>query len=211
MVKPLTGSARPPVMAKIDYKKSLPEVYGARRAPAEVRVPGGTFLAVDGVGEPGDAAFQEAMHQLFTLAYTTRFTMKKAGGVDFTVPALECVYLDNPCEKGRREWHWRVMVRVPPCVKAPTLREVRKAIAAKKGPATDAVKRITWAEGKALQLLHVGPYDQVGTAYQRLADETAARGLQVVGPAHEIYLNDPRRVAPERLKTIVRMAVKKGR
>lgn len=198
------------VMAKIDYKKSLPELYGARREVAEVRVPSGTFLAVDGVGEPGGDAFQEAMRQLFTLAYTTKFTMKKAGGVDFNVPAVECLYLDNPCEKERREWHWRVMVRVPPCVKAATLREVRKAIAAKKGPATDAVKRITWAEGKTLQLLHVGPYDQVGTAYQRLVDEAAARGLQCAGPAHEVYLNDPRRVAPAKLKTVVRMGVRKA-
>jgi hypothetical protein len=197
-------------MAKIDYKKSLPELYGGRREPAEVRVPKGTFLAVDGIGEPGAAAFQEAMHQLFTLAYTTKFAMKKAGGVDFAVPAVECLYFESVCGKEKTEWRWRVMLRVPPCVKAATIREVRKAIAAKKGPATDAVKRITWTEGKTLQMLHVGPYDQVGAVYERLAEEAAARGRACVGPAHEVYLNDPRRVAPAQLKTVVRMGVRKA-
>ncbi len=197
-------------MAKIDYKKSLPQLYGARREVEEVRVPSGNFLAVDGVGEPGGAAFQDAMHQLYTLAYTTKFSMKKAGGADFAIPPVECLWLEDLCGKQRREWRWRVMLRVPPCVKAPTLREVRKAIAVKKGPATDAVRRITWAEGRTLQVLHVGPYDQVGASYQQLTDVAAARGLQCVGPAHEVYLNNPRRVAPARIKTIVRMAVKKG-
>lgn len=198
------------VMAKIDYKKNLPELYRAGREVAAVRVPKGTFLAVDGVGEPGGAAFQDAMHQLFTLAYTTKFTMKKAGGVDFAIPPVECLWLESVCGKPAAEWRWRLMLRVPPCVKAATLRQVRKAIAGKKGPATDAVKRFTWAEGRALQVLHVGPYDEVGVSYDRLAEEAAARHLRCVGPAHEVYLNDPRRVAPARIKTIVRMAVRKG-
>lgn len=209
-VKDVTITVRPPVMAKIDYKKSLPELYGGRRELAEVRVPSGTFLAVDGVGDPGAVAFQDAMHQLFTLAYTTKFSMKKAGGVDFSVPAVECLYFEEVGGKKERQWRWRLMLRVPPCVKAATLREVRKAIAAKKGPTTDSVKRVTWAEGRTLQVMHVGPYDQVGDTYEKLAAEAAARGLACVGPAHEVYLNDPRRVAPAKLKTVVRMGVRKA-
>lgn len=204
------GGRRPAVvMAKIDYRKTCPGLYRAGREVSELRPPTGTFLTVDGVGEPGGAAFQDAMRQIFTLAYATKFTVKKAGGVDFSIPNVECLWLEDPGAKPKTEWRWRLMLRVPPCVKAATLREVRKALAQKEGPATDAVKRITWAEGRALQVLHVGPYDEIGASYNRLMAEAASRGLRCVGPPHEVYLSDPRRVAPARLKTIVRMAVKR--
>ena len=198
-----------PVVAKVDYRKSHPELYRAGRQVSELKPPKGTFLAVDGVGEPGGPAFQDAVRQLFTLAYTLKFAMKKAGGSDFTVPALECLWPESVCGKPRTEWKWRLMLRVPPCVKARPLQQVRKALFEKKGLATGDVKRVTWAEGRALQVLHVGPYEAVGAAYKALESEAVARKLRCVGPAHEVYLSDPRRVAPDRIKTIVRMAVKR--
>ena len=200
----------PPIVAKVDYKKSYPDLYRAGRQVSELRPPKGTFLAVDGVGEPGGPEFQQAISQLFTLAYTLKFAMKKAGASDFTIPSLECVWPEDVCDKPRSEWKWRLMLRVPQCVKERPLREVRKALLAKKGVATDAVKRVTWAEGRALQLLHVGPYEAVGAAYQAIQAEASARKLRCIGPAHEVYLSDPRRVAPEKIKTIVRMAVRKS-
>lgn len=90
---------------------------------------------------------------------------------------------------------------------ARALTGVRKALAEKKGLDTRSVKRIAWAEGRALQVLHVGPYNEVGGVYRRLIAEAAARGLSCAGPGHEIYLNDPRRVPPGEIKTIVRMPV----
>lgn len=198
-----------PVVAKVDYKKSHPELYRAGRRVSELRAPKGTFLAVEGVGEPGGAAFRDAIRELFTLAYTLKFAMKKAGGSDFSVPSLECVWPDNVCGKPKAAWKWRLMLRVPPCVKERPLRQVRKMLLEKNGPDTSGVKRVTWAEGRALQVLHVGPYDAVGAAYQALEAEAAARKLRCIGPAHEVYLSDPGRVAPEKIKTIVRMAVKR--
>jgi len=199
----------PPVVAKVDYKKSHPELYRAGRQVSELRPPSSTFLAVDGVGEPGGPTFQDAIRQLFTLAYSLKFAMKKAGASDFTLPALECVWPDNVCGKPRAEWKWRLMLRVPTCVKSRPLERVRKTLLEEKGIVANDVKRVTWAEGRALQVLHVGPYDRVGAAYQALEAEAAARKLRCVGPAHEVYLSDPRRVQASRLKTIVRMAVKR--
>jgi hypothetical protein len=206
--KARTGHSASVIMARIDYKKSHPDLYRAGRQVGELRPPKGKFMAVDGTGEPGGAAFQDALRQLFTLAYTTKFAMKKAGGADFAIPAVECLWPDDICGKPRAEWRWRLMLRVPPCVKAATLKNVRKALKERKGDAADAVKLVSWTEGRALQVLHVGPYDEVGASYERLEAEAAARKLRCVGPAHEVYLSDPRRVPPARLRTIVRMAVK---
>jgi hypothetical protein len=200
----------PPVVASIDFRKSYPDLYKAGRTVSELRAPTGVFLAVDGTGEPGGAAFQDAVQQLYALAYTTKFSMKKAGGADFGIPPLECLWPDDPNARPKNEWRWRLMLRVPPCVKAAALRQVRKELLERKGIRTDEVRRVTWAEGRALQVLHVGPYDSVGPSYRRLMEEARPRGLVCVPPGHEVYLSDPRRVPPERLKTIVRMAVKKA-
>jgi hypothetical protein len=199
-----------PLVAKIDFRKSDPDLYKARRTVTELRPPTGVFLAVDGTGEPGGAAFQDAVQQLYALAYTTKFAMKKAGGADFGIPPLECLWPDDPSAKPKSQWRWRLMLRVPPCVKAGPLQRVRKMIEEKQGLATDAVKRMTWNEGRALQVLHVGPYDSVHASYVRLMEAAAPRGLVCVPPGHEVYLSDPRRVPPDRLKTIVRMAVRKA-
>jgi hypothetical protein len=194
--------------AKVDFRKLYPDLYRESRNIAEVRAAKGVFLAVDGVGEPGGQAFQDAMGMLYALAYTTKFTFKNAGIGDFSVPALECLWYDDPATTPREQWRWRAQLRIPEEVTARALADVRKALLEKKGLDTRAVKRITWAEGRALQVLHLGPYDQVGGVYQRLGAEAAARRLACLGPGHEIYLNDPRRVSPDKIKTIVRMPVR---
>jgi hypothetical protein len=199
-----------PSVAKVDFRKLYPDLYRESRDIADVRAGRGVFLAVDGVGEPGSQAYQDAIGALYALAYTARFTLKKAGLGDFAVPALECLYFDDPATTPRGQWRWRLQLRIPEELTSAALNDVRKALAEKKGLDTRAVKRIAWAEGRALQMLHVGPYHQVSTAYQRLMSEATARGLACTGPGHEIYLNDPRRVPADRIKTLVRMPVGVG-
>jgi hypothetical protein len=193
---------------KVDFKKLYPELYRETRTVAEVRAAKGTFLAVEGVGSPASDAFHEAMGALYALAYTAKFTFKNAGIGDFAVPALEALYFDDPAHVPQDQWRWRLQLRIPDTVTAGSLAEIRKALKDKKGIDTSAVKRITWAEGRALQMLHVGPYDEVGDIYQRLMAEASARGLTFAGAGHEIYLNDPRRVAPDKIKTLVRVPVR---
>jgi hypothetical protein len=200
-----------PSAAKVDFRKLYPDLYRESRTIEEVRAGRGVFLATDGVGEPGGRAYRDAIGALYALAYTAKFTLKNADLGDFAVPALECLYFDDPATTPREQWRWRLQLRIPEHVTARALGDVRKALADKKGLDTRSVKRMTWTEGRALQVLHVGPYDQVGDVYQRLMAEAAARGLSCAGPGHEIYLNDPHRVAPGKIKTIVRMAVRPGR
>jgi hypothetical protein len=193
---------------KVDFRKLYPDLYRETRTIAEVRAARGTFLAVDGTGAPGSEAFETAIGLLYALAYTAKFTLKRAGLGDFAVPALEGLYFDDPAVTPGDQWRWRLQLRIPDGLTAGSLAEIRKALKEKKGLDTRPVKRITWAEGRALQVLHLGPYDKVGDVYQRLVAEAAARGLTCAGAGHEIYLNDPRRVAPEKIKTLVRMPVR---
>jgi hypothetical protein len=145
---------------------------------------------------------------MFTTVYTLKFACKAEGLFDFKVSTLECLYLSPP-ETPMAEWQWRLLSRIPNEVLGPMVTTIKKTIAEKKGLDVSAVKRLRWKEGSALQVLHVGPYDQVCETYNQLMEHAAQHGLVVGGPAHEIYLSDPRRVAPEKLRTIVRLGVKK--
>ena len=195
---------------KVDFRKTRPELYRASRDVSEIRAGRGTFLAIDGVGEPGGPAYQEAIGRIFALAYTAKFTLKAAGTVDFAVPALECLWFDDPKETPRNEWRWRLLVRIPDQILARDLQPIRKSLAEKKRLDTSSVKRITWTEGLALQILHVGPYDTLGAAFETLMTSARERGLECAGAGHEIYLSDPRRVAPAKIRTIVRMEMRRA-
>ncbi len=116
----------------------------------------------------------------------------------------------DPKETRRNEWRWRLLVRSPDQLSAPDLRPIRKSLVEKKHLDTSSIKRITWTEGLALQMLHVGPYDTIGAAYEELMASAREHGLECAGAGHEIYLNDPRRVAPARIKTIVRMGMRRA-
>jgi hypothetical protein len=207
----LRGSRRTsPLAAKVDFRAAYPTLYKAGRSVDEVRVAKGVFLAVDGQGEPGGAAFQEAINKLYSLAYTAKFDIKAASGRDFSVPPLECLWPEGLCDRPRSEWRWRLMLRVPAWLTEQALGRARRIVRERKGFGTDEVRRVAWAEGRSLQVLHVGPYDGVAKSYERLGETAAARGLRFSGPGHEVYLSDPRRTAPEKIRTIVRVGVNKA-
>jgi hypothetical protein len=197
-------------METIDFGKALKHLYTAKRRIEEVEAKTGTFFVVEGQGKPGGDAFHEALGWLFATTYTAKFMLKFEGAVDFKVSKLECLYLSAPDKTPMAEWRWRFLLRVPDTVTAGHLAKVRKTLKERKGLDTKAVKRIRWKEGRALQVLHVGPYDEVGPIYCQLEAHAREHGLAVQCPAHEIYLNDPRRVAPEKIRTIVRLPVKKA-
>ena len=126
---------------------------------------------------------------------------------NFAVSKLECVWEDDPKRTPIEQWRWRLLIRVPAAVTVTRLKEAKQALR-DKGRDADAVQRVTWKEGRALQTMHVGPYDRVSVTYTRLGERAEELGLDPVGPGHEIYISDPRRVAPERCKTIVRLGVR---
>jgi hypothetical protein len=192
---------------KIDFKESQPELYRASREVEEVQVTKGTFLVVDGVGGPGGQAFQEATNKLFSLAYTTKFMLQRAAVLDFAIPNLECLWFENLAGKPASEWPWRLMIRIPDQVTGRELKAAGQMLADRRGLDTAQVQRKVWKEGRALQVLHVGPYEGIASAYAELQASAEERGLTCTRPGHEVYLSDPRRVAPEKIKTIVRMPV----
>lgn len=197
-------------LEKIDFAKTCRDLYTATAKIKEVQAGKATFLSIEGHGEPGGSAFQSAIQQLYSLVYTTKFTLKNAGKLEFGVSRLECLWPDMDMDrKPKSEWRWQLLIRIPQSVTAAHLKQARQEISRKHELDTSAVGRLNWAEGRCLQVMHIGPYDEVGTMYKALDEFAAARGLATHCPGHEIYVSDPRRVAPAKLKTIIRLPVKK--
>jgi hypothetical protein len=197
-----------PEREKIDFSKSHKDLYSATSKVKEVLADKATFLSFEGRGEPGGTAFQSAIQQLYSLAYTTKFMLKNSGKIDFGVGKLECLwYMENPEAIPRTEWTWQLIVRIPDQVTESDLKKARREILERRQLDTSAVRRWTWKEGRCVQILHVGPYDEVGATFQQLDEYARSKRLQTRSPGHEIYISDPGRVAPARLKTIVRLPV----
>jgi hypothetical protein len=193
---------------KIDFSKSHKDLYSATPKIKEVNPGSGVFLSVSAKGAPGGPAFQGAVEKLYSLAYTLKFGIAKPKDLDFKVCCLECLYQD-PCGIPKDEWEWKLMIRIPEQLSEDDLKQARKAILERKKLDTSAVKRVKFSEGRSLQVLHIGPYDQVGITYTALMEDAKRQGLAPAGEAHEIYIRDPNRVPPEKLKTIVRLPVGK--
>ena len=194
---------------KLDFRQAFPDYYGADAQPRLARFGVVPYLAIEGRGVPGGPAFQEAVGALYAVAYALKFAAK-ADGADFTVPALEAQWWTHDGrgrERPKEAWTWRLLVRVPATVRAAGVAAAAKAAAAKGPAAAQRVGLVRLDEGDCVQALHVGPYDREGATLRRLERHAEGIGLRHVGPHHEIYLNDPRRVAPSKVKTILRWPV----
>jgi hypothetical protein len=198
-------------MVKVDLKKELKHLYQASaQEPVIVEVPAFNFLMLDGAGDPnGSPQFQEAAEALFSVAYNLKFRVKKAQGVDYGVLPLEGLwYADELAdfrEDHKEAWKWTLMILQPEFISSNTVRLALEEVAAKKNlAALDRLKFLRYREGLAAQVLHLGPYGEEGPAVARLHAFIQAKGGELRGKHHEIYLSDPRRTAPERLKTILR-------
>ncbi len=197
-------------MTTLDYRKKFGELYGAKRAPAVVRVPALSYLMVDGRGDPNQAReYREAVEALFSLSYTLKFAVKRGAGKDFRVMPLEGQWW---CEDMRRfsvddksNWQWTLMILQPPEVSAPLVRQCRAALAAKKElPALEKLRYEKFAEGRCAQILHVGPFSEEGPTVERLHAFIEEQGGRLAGKHHEIYLSDIRRAAPAKWRTVIR-------
>jgi hypothetical protein len=181
-------------------------------------VPERRFFMIDGRGAPGSDAFRAAFNALYPVAYTLHFALKRRGVVA-PVGALEGLYWldgDRPLHASLVDatpvdpavFNWRLMLPVP---EAATDAEIAAAIddvrRKKAPPALPKLRAEAWREGHAAQVLHVGPYDAEGPTLKVLDRAIEARGLRLRGHHHEVYISDPNRTPPERLKTIIRIPV----
>lgn len=199
-------------MEKIDYKKQLKELYNPSAKQVEiVEAPAMNFLMVDGEGNPNTAkSFSEAIEALYPLAYTLKFMVKKgASGIDYGVMPLQALWwADDPSAftTGDKDaWKWTVMIMQPACITSQLVAQATAEVTRKKKPvALPLVRFASFAEGKAAQILHIGPYSAEGPTIEKVHQFIADHGSQRIGKHHEIYLSDMRRTAPEKLKTIIR-------
>lgn len=178
-----------------------------------VVVPPMRYFAIEGQGAPGGPAHSDAVATLYPLAYAARFA-GKAQGIEEKVGPLEGLWWSEDYAVfqpgGDREaWRWRMLIRAPSWLETEGVEALRAKVKAKaRGAAVDRVSLWSYDEGSCLQSLHVGPYSAEGPLIARIHAEAEAQGLALSGEHHEIYLSDPRRVAPERLKTILRQPVR---
>lgn len=198
---------------KIDLKQVLRTHYRAGADPSLVEIGEVSFLMVDGAGDPGTSpGYAEAVGALYSTAYKVKFA-EKAAGRDFVVPPLEGLWwaedMDAYLEGNRGAWLWTMMIALPDSVEAEVFGEIVSGLREGSDPPAglDRLRLERYAEGRSAHIMHLGPYAEEAPTIQRLHDYIADQGLRRRGKHHEIYISDPRRTAPERLKTIIRQPV----
>jgi hypothetical protein len=204
-------------MEKIDLKKQLKHLYQpTHKEFTIVDVPPLKFLMIDGKGNPNTSqAFQEAMEALYGMSYTLKFASKKEMEIDYTVMALEGLWWADDMEAftvgAKDTWYWTVMMLQPDHIAPEFVEAARKQLARKKDvPALPRLRYETFHEGLSVQIMYFGPYADEGPTIARMHAFIQDNGYTFNGKHHEIYIGDPRRATPERLKTVIRQPVKKA-
>lgn len=204
-------------MSKVDFKKDLKEFYSPPRKFVIVDVPEMQFLMVDGHGDPNVAQeYQDALEALYALAYKIKFMSKVQLRKDYVVPPLEGLWWAEDMEtfttaRDKSQWDWTMMIMTPGWIDLEMFTSTLEAVQKGKNPsALEKVRMESYHEGLSVQIMHIGSYDEEGPTLMKLHQEfLPGNGYKENGKHHEIYLGDPRRVAPEKLKTVLRQPVKK--
>jgi hypothetical protein len=189
---------------KIDLYRQHAKEYVAKKTPMIVRVEEAKYLTIDGAGDPGGKEFQDCIGALYAIAFTIKMA-KKFAGKDYHVCKLEGLWWHAD---QKDTWNWKLMIRTPDFIKQTDLATaIDVSLARGKHSLVEQVKLETIKEGTCIQALHVGPYANEAETIRVMEEIAAEQGFKFEGPHHEIYLSDPRRVAPEKLKTIIRHPV----
>ncbi|MHB1318093.1 MAG: GyrI-like domain-containing protein [Anaerolineae bacterium] len=204
-------------METLDLRKTLRALYApSAKAFSLVEVPPLQFIMIDGTGDPNSAqAYQQALEALYPVSYGLKFALKKAGVADWSVMPLEGLWWAEDMNafvtgSDRGAWHWTMMIAQPEVVTAEHVEQVAAEARRKKDlPALDRLRLETYAEGPSAQIMYLGAYSDEGPTIARLHAWIAEQGYGLRGKHHEIYLGDPRRSAPEKLKTVIRQPVEK--
>ena len=185
--------------------------------PVEVTVPSYPYFVIAGEGDPNGAGFGEAVEALYALAYGVRMAPKSKleipGWVEFKVFPLEgvwdlVVYEDGPLRLDNLKY--RAMIRQPDFVDEAVAAQVLAAVRAKKKlPRLDSATFERVEDGRSVEMLHLGPFANESSTFRKMQDFCRKESLARVGKIHrEIYLSDPRKSAPEKLKTLLRFPVR---
>ncbi|MGI5221772.1 GyrI-like domain-containing protein [Nocardia sp. CA-290969] len=200
---------------KVDFKRTL-DAYQAKRDRFRiVDIPDLQYLMIDGHGDPNTSPdFAAAVEALYPVAYKLKFASKRDLGRDYVVMPLEGLWWADDMElftaaRDKSHWDWTLMIMVPEWIDRDMFAAAVEQAGAKNRPARPAEVRLeSLTEGRCVQTLHVGSFDDEAEALARMHHEFIAdHGLRMTGRHHEIYLSDFRRVAPEKQRTILRQPV----
>jgi hypothetical protein len=203
---------------KLDFKKEYKYLFSpSAKEPEMVEVPAFKYIKIDGQGDPNTCKdFQDKIMVLYGLAYTIKFMLKldKEDPFDFTVPPLSGLWCADDITafaQGRKhEWKWTLMVLMPDRVTRDVFQKGKEELKRKKDPVfLDQARFEIYEEGLSAQIMHIGPYAEEGPTITKLHEFFQGRGYTFNGSHHEIYLGDPRRSKPEKLRTILRQPIKK--
>jgi hypothetical protein len=197
---------------KVDLKKELKHLYKPpTKEVVEVDVPKMNYLMIDGEGDPNTSpAYIEAVEALFSVSYTTKFTVKKGSqAIDYTVMPLEGLWWADDMSTfsvtDKSNWKWTMMIMQPEFVARQTIQDAIASVM-KKRPSLSALSKLraeSFSEGRCAQVMHIGPFSEEGPTIEKVHQFISTRG-QLTGRHHEIYLSDIRKANPSKWKTIIR-------
>lgn len=199
-------------MDKIDLKKIHQRLYNPPRKAESVKVPAFQFLMIDGIGSTESRTFGQSVEALFGVSYKAKFLCKKQLSQDYVVMPLEGLWWADDMEAfaagDKENWKWTLMIRQPDFVTGEHIKTAKQELLQKKSlPHAGQLRLESFREGLAAQLLHIGPFSEEGPNIQKLHALIAEEGGHFDGlrqKHHEIYLSDFRKVAPEKMRTILR-------
>jgi hypothetical protein len=199
----------------VDLYKLHKNEYVTPKKPMLLDVQPAMYLSIPGTGAPGGEEFQRKVGALYGTAFTLKFDSKFAG-CDYAVCKLEGIYWTDAGGPGFQslpvdQWHWDLIIRTPDSVTVPQLKAAQAKMLGKGAPEAADVVFQTIREGKCVQMLHVGPYSAEPATIESMRAFARGEGYELADGHHEIYLSDPRRVAPEKLKTILRIPVRRAK
>ena len=205
-------------MAKIDFKNEYKNLYNpTSKEVVIVEVPAFNYLMIDGSGNPNTAqAYREAVEALFGVSYTLKFMVKKGKqAVDYGVLPLEGLWwaenLSAFVEGLKDAWKWTAMIMQPGnLVTEALVNEAVEQVKKKKNlPSLAKLRFEEFQEGLSVQIMHLGPFSAEKPTIEKLHDFIKQKGYVSSGKHHEIYLSDPSKTAPEKMKTVLRQPIKK--
>lgn len=180
----------------------------------EIYVPKMQFLMIDGRGSPGDSKeYQDALATLFPVAFKTKF-ISKGQGKDYVVPPSEGLWwadnMEDFKDNNRDKWKWTMMIMQPEWITKDMIEDAIKTTGEKKPELKENLKKLRledYEEGISAQIMHIGPYFEEGPTVAKVHEFIKQKGGTFDGPQlkhHEIYLSDPRKAKPEKMKTVIR-------
>jgi hypothetical protein len=208
------------VMGKLDLTKTCKAYYTAKNKPELAQIEEAQFLSITGKGDPSGQSFADRIQALYSVAYTIKF-MNKAIEKDFVVAKLEGLWsfdenmyknismTEAPLKIPRSEWNYRMLIQLPEYVTKQQIEAAVQTVLTKKQIAlAKEVDLFKMNEGKVVQILHIGPFDNEPETLEQMLAFIKTNKLDKNGLHHEIYLSDFRKTAPDKLKTILREPVK---